>query len=55
MPAQLILENFVPGQAYSGWVHCSFSVRNRDMGMTEFKGSAKYYPGILETPAGVSH
>jgi zinc D-Ala-D-Ala carboxypeptidase len=47
---QLILENYVPGQASSGWVHCSFSALNRNMELTKFKGSSTYYPGILQTP-----
>jgi hypothetical protein len=44
---QLILENFVPGSTSSGWVHCSYSKRNRNMDLTKFKGSSKYHPGIL--------
>lgn len=47
---QLILENFVPGQATSGWVHCSCSVRNRNINLTKFKGSSQYHPGILLKP-----
>lgn len=47
---QLILENFVPQQPYSGWVHCSFAVLNRNMELTKFKGSKHYYPGILTEP-----
>lgn len=50
---QLILENFVPHIASSGWVHCSYSKRNRNQELTKFKGSSKYYPGIdLDVPAG---
>jgi zinc D-Ala-D-Ala carboxypeptidase len=44
---QLILENFVPNIMNSGWVHCSYSKRNRNQEMTKFKGSGKYYPGII--------
>ena len=51
---QLILENYVPGQASSGWVHCSFAVRNRNMDLTKFKGSSTYYPGILQSPTAVA-
>jgi zinc D-Ala-D-Ala carboxypeptidase len=50
---QLILENFVPHITSSGWVHCSYSKRNRNQELTKFKGSSKYYPGIhLDVPAG---
>lgn len=49
---QLILENFVPNVAYSGWVHCSFGKRMRNQTLTKFKGSKKYYPGIhLKVPS----
>ena len=44
---QLILENYIAGMSTSGWVHCSFSVRNRNMDLTKFKGSSTYHPGIL--------
>lgn len=44
---QLILENFVPNITTSGWVHCSFSKRNRNQELTKFKGSNKFYPGII--------
>ena len=47
---QLILENFVPGIPTSGWVHCSFSQRNRNQDLTKFKGSGTYYPGIILKP-----
>jgi zinc D-Ala-D-Ala carboxypeptidase len=49
---QLILENFVPHLASSGWVHCSYSKSNRNQELTKFKGSSKYYAGInLDVPA----
>lgn len=51
---QLILENHVPHQPHSGWVHCSFAVRNRTMELTKFRGSKKYHAGILEEPPVVS-
>lgn len=44
---QLILENFVPNVKRSGWVHCSYSKRNRNQELTKFKGSSKYHPGII--------
>lgn len=45
---QLILENYVPGIATSGWVHCSFrSYMNRNQSLTKFRGSSRYHPGIL--------
>ena len=44
---QLILENYIAGRPTSGWVHCSFSMRNRNENLTKFKGSNKYWPGIL--------
>lgn len=44
---QLILENYVAGRPSSGWVHCSFGVLNRNQNLTKFKGSSKYWPGIL--------
>ena len=44
---QLILENFVPNIKTSGWVHCSYSKRNRNQELTKFKGSSKYHPGII--------
>lgn len=47
---QLILENYVAGSPSSGWVHCSYSVRKRQMDLTKFKGSSDYYPGILPAP-----
>ncbi|WP_426175539.1 D-Ala-D-Ala carboxypeptidase family metallohydrolase [Massilia sp. TWR1-2-2] len=47
---QLMLENFIPGIKSSGWVHCSFKGDNRDDERTKFKGSRKYYPGILLRP-----
>lgn len=43
---QLILENFVPHIRTSGWVHCSYSKRNRGQELTKFRGSSKYYAGI---------
>lgn len=43
---QLILENFIPNIQGSGWVHCSYSKRNRNQELTKFKGSSQYYPGI---------
>lgn len=47
---QLILEDFVPGIATSGWVHCSFARRNRGNDLTKFRGSKIYYPGIVLNP-----
>jgi hypothetical protein len=47
---QLILENFVPGIKTSGWVHCSYSKDNEGENLTKFKGSKKYYPGLLLNP-----
>ncbi|WKB51797.1 D-Ala-D-Ala carboxypeptidase family metallohydrolase [Eleftheria terrae] len=47
---QLILENFVPGIKTSGWVHCSYAKKNRRQVLTKFKGSKKYYPGLLLKP-----
>jgi hypothetical protein len=44
---QLILENYVAGRPTSGWVHCSFATRARNEDLTKFKGSSKYWPGIL--------
>ncbi|QBE62457.1 hypothetical protein [Pseudoduganella lutea] len=53
---QLILENFVPGAASSGWVHCSFAKKNRGMQLTKFKGSRQYYAGIqLTVPVPAMH
>lgn len=53
---QLILENFVPGAASSGWVHCSFTKQNRNMELTKFKGSRQYYAGIqLTVPMPAMH
>jgi hypothetical protein len=52
---QLILENFVPNIESSGWVHCSYSKRDRNQELTKFKGSSKYYPGLhLEVPAAIA-
>ncbi len=47
---QLILENFIPNMAASGWVHCSYSKSNRNQELTKFKGSSTYYPGIILQP-----
>lgn len=47
---QLILEDFVPGAKSSGWVHCSFSKVNRAQNLTKFRGSKKYYGGIMLKP-----
>jgi len=47
---QLILENFIPNIMTSGWVHCSYSKRNRNQEMTKFKGSSKYCPSIIQHP-----
>jgi zinc D-Ala-D-Ala carboxypeptidase len=47
---QLILENFIPGNKTSGWVHCSFSKGNRNQDLTKFKGSKTYYAGIVLQP-----
>jgi zinc D-Ala-D-Ala carboxypeptidase len=47
---QLILENFVPGITTSGWVHCSYSKKNRFQNLTKFKGSKIYHDGILLSP-----
>jgi zinc D-Ala-D-Ala carboxypeptidase len=47
---QLILENFVPKLASSGWVHCAYGPRMRAQDLTKFKGSAKYHAGILLEP-----
>lgn len=53
---QLILENFVPNVANSGWVHCSFTKENRRVKLTKFKGSKQYYPGLCPTvPAPAMH
>jgi len=48
---QLILENFVPSQLYSGWVHCSYGPRMRNQILTKFRGSSNYYPGLNVTPS----
>lgn len=47
---QLILEHFLPNSPQSGWVHCSYSHRNRGSVLTKFKGSQIYYSGILLAP-----
>lgn len=48
---QLILENYVPNNPASGWVHCSYrSHMNRNESLTKFRGSSKYYEGILSKP-----
>jgi len=47
---QVILENFVPEIKTSGWVHCSYSKNNRGQELTKFKGSNKYYAGIVLKP-----
>ena len=47
---QVILENFVPGIKTSGWVHCAYRRVNKDQRLTKFKGSKKYYAGIILKP-----
>jgi len=47
---QVILENFVPGFTSSGWVHCSFSRRNRGQDLTKFRGSNAYRAGLILKP-----
>lgn len=47
---QVILEDFLPEHASSGWVHCSYARNNRNQDLTKFKNSKKYYPGLLLKP-----
>lgn len=47
---QVILEEFLPDNASSGWVHCSYARNNRNQVLTKFKNSKKYYPGLLLKP-----
>lgn len=45
---QVILENYVAGEAASGWVHVSFNPANSQRGvkLTKFKGRSEYVWGI---------
>jgi len=47
---QLILENYVSGQPFSGWVHCSFrhAPARRHQVLTKFKGDKHYTPGLYK-------